>query len=77
MKDALELIAEYLPVERLHALRRAVETLRDCAKDAMINARQAGDDRISRICRGAYTATCHQLKTVERVLMTKEGRQST
>ncbi len=73
MKDFITLIAEHLSPERLHQLRRSMETMRDCAKEAMANARNANNDYASKICRGAYQATCHQLKTLEWVMLTKEG----
>ena len=73
MKDFIALIAEHLSPERLHQLQRGLETMRDCAKEAMANARDADNKPASLICRGAYQATCHQLKTLERIMMTKEG----
>lgn len=73
MKDFVEIISEALPVERLHQLRRALETLRDCAKEAMAITREQGQTRSSVLCRGAYRATCRQLNTIERVLRTREG----
>jgi hypothetical protein len=73
MQDVLELIAEQLSVERLHALRRALETLRDCSKEAMGTYREAGKVKSSELCRGAYQASSHQLLTVDRTLMKKEG----
>jgi hypothetical protein len=73
MKDFITLIAEHLSNERLHQLQRSLETMRDCAKEAMANARAAGNDHASRVCRGAYQATCHQLGSLQKALMTKEG----
>jgi hypothetical protein len=73
MKDFITLIAEHLPVDRLHQMNRALETMRDCAKEAMSNARDAGNDHAARVCRGAYQATCHQLGSLQKALMTKEG----
>jgi hypothetical protein len=73
MKDFITLIAEHLKPERLHQMERALSTMRDCAKEAMANARTAGNDRASEICLGAYQATCRQLKSLEQVLKTKEG----
>jgi len=73
MKDFITLIAEHLSPERVHQLQRALTTLRDCAKEAMTNARNAGNDHASKVCRGAYQATCHQLKTLEKIIMTQEG----
>ena len=73
MKDFITLIAEHLPPERLHQMRRSLETMRDCAKEAMTDARNSGNDHVSKVCRGAYQATLHQLKTLERIMLTKEG----
>ena len=73
MQDVLELIAANLPVERLHALERALETLRDCSKEAMANAREGGKPRAEDFCRGAYQASSHQLRTVKLILMKREG----
>lgn len=73
MKDFITLIAEHLSPDRLHQLQRALGTMRDCAKEAMANARKADNDYASKVCRGAYQATCRQLKTLERIMMTKEG----
>jgi hypothetical protein len=73
MEDFITLIAKHLPVERLHQLQRALETMRDCAKEAMANAREAGHDHASKVCLGAYQATCHQIRTLEKIIMTQEG----
>ena len=73
MKDFITLVTEYISPERLHQLQRALEIMRDCAKEAMTNARNDDSERASIICRGAYQATCHQLKTLERIMLTKEG----
>ncbi len=73
MKDFITLVAEHLSPERLHQMQRALETMRDCAKEAMASYREADNERASIICRGAYQATCHQLKTLEWVMSAKEG----
>ena len=73
MKDFIEIIADYLSVDRLHQMQRAVETLRDCAKEAMTNARNAGNDTASKICQTAYQGSTRQLTVLKRVIMTKEG----
>jgi hypothetical protein len=73
MKDFIEIIADHLSAERLNQMSRAVETLRDCAKEAMSNARAAGNDVASKICQTAYQGSTRQLSVLKRVIMTKEG----
>lgn len=73
MKDILEIISDHLQPERLHQLKRALEVTRDCAKEAMVNARNAGNDRATKFCLHAYQAISRQITTLEQTLMRREG----
>ncbi len=73
MLELINLIAEHVPSERLYQLERALITLRDCAKEAMVNSRKAKSPMATAICRGAYQSTSHQLRTLQEILKSKEG----
>ena len=73
MKTILELVAQYLQPDTQARLERALETIRDCAKEAMTNARIVNDRDTSEMCRKAYQAVCHQLILLRKVISsTKE-----